>query len=515
MKTSEDLFKLIKSLSKSEKAYFKKNSALHTLGEGNKYVRLFDFIDSMKSYDESKVIDHFSGDKFLNQISVAKNYLYNTILKSLKSYRQISSKRDEVKNLLEDVSVLFDKRLFAQANKLLRRCRKLTENYEMFSEIMQILIWELKIVVMEKTYEKKTDEIINSNYEERKTILGKINNLYEYDRIEFNVVSALTQGGDKKKSGLEKKLKSIISNQLLDEESKALSLFAKMKFNHIHASYHFASGNLKESYKYLNREIDLLENSKAMLGEKFNDYLILLSNLMVISLELGRFAEFQTQLKKFRNNLDNPLVLKSEKLKFYITNNSYMLEFSFLKRIGEFEKIPELNEEFNTKLSRLKSEIVKTDSYILNNILSQAYFGLAKYDEAVSFLLNVLNDKEAEARYTDFPYAKIYLMIIHYELNNFDYLEYLIKSTYYYFLKTKSMGKFERTIFRFLRKLTGITTERGMRNAFAELKEIILNMKNEPSVKNALKYFDFISWLESKIKNRSFAEIIKEKTSEY
>ena len=99
--------------------------------------------------------------KFLNQISVAKNYLYNTILKSLKSYRQISSKRDEVKNLLEDVSVLFDKRLFAQANKLLRRCRKLTENYEMFSEIMQILIWELKIVVMEKTYEKKTDEIIN------------------------------------------------------------------------------------------------------------------------------------------------------------------------------------------------------------------------------------------------------------------------------------------------------------------------------------------------------------------
>jgi len=381
----------------------------------------------------------------------------------------------------------------------------------MFSEMMQILIWELKIVVAEKTYEKKTDEIINSNYEQRKAILGKIDNLYEYDRIEYNVVSVMTQGGDKKKSELEKKLNSIIGHSLLNDESKALSLSAKMKFNHIHASYHFASGNLNESYKYLQREIELLENSKSMLGEKFNDYLILLSNLLVISLELGRFAEFQNQLKKFRNNLENPLVTKSDKLRFYITNNSYMLEFSFLKRIGEFEKILAANEEFETKLSELKTEIVKTDFYILSNILSQAYFGLGNYDEAVNSLMKILNDKEAEARYPDFPYAKIYLMILHYELNNFDYLEYLIKSTYYYFLKTKSMGKFERTIFRFLRKLTDITTERGMQNEFAELKEVLLNMKNEPSIKNALKYFDFISWLESKIEKRSFKEIVKGK----
>ena len=513
MKTSEDLFILVKSLSKSEKAYFKKNSAFHTLGDENKYVMLFDIVDSMKSYNEKKIIENFSGDRFVNQISVAKNYLYNSILKSLKSYRRTVSKRDEVKHLLEDISVLFDKRIFNQARKLLRRCRKLTENYEMFSEMMQILIWELKIVVTEKTYEKKTDEIINSNYEGRKIILGKINNLYEYDRIEYNIVSALTQGSDKKKSELKKNLNNIISNSLLDDESKALSLSAKMKFNHIHASYHYASGNLNESYKYLHREVELLENSKAMLEEKFNDYLILLSNLLVISLELHRYADFQNQLKKFRNNLDNPLVVKSEKLKFYITNNSYMLELSFLKRTGEFEKVIEVNELFASKLSELKSEIVKTDFYLLNNILSQAHLGLGNYDEAVNYLLNILNDKEAEARFADFQYSKIYLMIVHYELNNFDYLEYLIKSTYYYFLKSGSMGKFERTIFRFLRKLTNVTEEKGLKNAFSELKEVLLNIKEEPSVKNALKYFDFISWLESKIEKRSFAELVKEKMS--
>ncbi len=468
----------------------------------------------MNSYDEKRVIQHFNGDKFVNQISVAKNYLYNSVLRSLKSYRQILSKRDEVKHLLEDISALFDKRLFPQANKLIRRCRKLTENYEMFSEMIQILIWELKIFVAEKAYGKKTDEIINSNYEERKIILNKIDNLYEYDRIEYNVVSVMTQGGDTKISGLEKKLNSIISNQILSDESKALSLSAKMKFNHIHASYHFALGNLDESYKYLNREIGLLENSKAMLEEKYNDYLILLSNLLVISLELDRFNEFQNQLKKFRDNLINPIVLKSDKLKFFITNNSYLLELGFLKRTGEFDKILEVNENFNNSLSELKTGIVKADSYTQNNILSHAHFGLGDFNEALNLVLNILNDKEAETRYPEFPYAKIYLMIIHYELKNFDYLEYLIKSAYYYFLKTKSMGKFERTIFRFLRKLTNVSTDRGFRNAFTELKEVLFNIIEDTSVKNALKYFDFISWLESKIEKRVFADIVREKAKQ-
>jgi RNase P/RNase MRP subunit POP5 len=52
-----------------------------------------------------------------------------------------------------------------------------------------------------------------------------------------------------------------------------------------------------------------------------------------------------------------------------------------------------------------------------------------------------------------------------------------------------------------------------LKNAFSELKEVLLNIKEEPSVKNALKYFDFISWLESKIEKRSFAELVKEKMS--
>ena len=47
--------------------------------------------------------------------------------------------------------------------------------------------------------------------------------------------------------------------------------------------------------------------------------------------------------------------------------------------------------------------------------------------------------------------------------------------------------------------------------AFKKLKTEIENITKNPFEKQAIDYFDFISWIESKIENRSFAEIVKEK----
>ena len=54
MKTSDNLFKLVKSLSKSEKGYFKKYANFHVRNEQNNYTKIFDAIDNQKEYDEKK-----------------------------------------------------------------------------------------------------------------------------------------------------------------------------------------------------------------------------------------------------------------------------------------------------------------------------------------------------------------------------------------------------------------------------------------------------------------------------
>ncbi len=57
MKPSNDLFRLIKSLNKNEKGYFKKFVQLHSLGKNADYLLLFDEIDKQPDeYDEAKIV---------------------------------------------------------------------------------------------------------------------------------------------------------------------------------------------------------------------------------------------------------------------------------------------------------------------------------------------------------------------------------------------------------------------------------------------------------------------------
>src|SRR5688572_13251953 len=86
MKKNDLLFGLIKSMSKSEKRHFKLYASRHTIGEQNNYVKLFDTIGSMQVYDETKVREALSGERFIRYLPSEKKYLYNIILNGLNAY---------------------------------------------------------------------------------------------------------------------------------------------------------------------------------------------------------------------------------------------------------------------------------------------------------------------------------------------------------------------------------------------------------------------------------------------
>ena len=48
-------------------------------------------------------------------------------------------------------------------------------------------------------------------------------------------------------------------------------------------------------------------------------------------------------------------------------------------------------------------------------------------------------------------------------------------------------------------------------HSFKELKKTLIETSKYPFENSIFQYFDFISWVESKIENKSFTEIIKSK----
>ena len=78
MKPSHELFRLIRSLSKSEKRFFKLMSSLQS-GEKN-YIKLFDAIEKQAEYDEEAIKVQFKTETFIKHLPSEKNHLYKLIL---------------------------------------------------------------------------------------------------------------------------------------------------------------------------------------------------------------------------------------------------------------------------------------------------------------------------------------------------------------------------------------------------------------------------------------------------
>jgi len=121
---SEALFRLIKSLKKSEKRYFKIFASREGNGEDKKFIRLFDLIDKQDEFDEAKIL---SKDLSIRpeQFSNLKAHLYKRILQSIRLYNSNTVKDIEIHELIDYAQILFNRSLYDQCVKVLQRAKKL------------------------------------------------------------------------------------------------------------------------------------------------------------------------------------------------------------------------------------------------------------------------------------------------------------------------------------------------------------------------------------------------------
>jgi hypothetical protein len=128
MRKKNNLFELVKSLSSSEKRYLRQSMAIGKVDAN--HLRLFDEIDRMGAYDETRIKDKFKGEKFINQLHVTKIYLQDNILKSLRSFHAASSSTLIMKDLLKNIEIYFSKELYNQCAVEIQKAEKIAIGIE-------------------------------------------------------------------------------------------------------------------------------------------------------------------------------------------------------------------------------------------------------------------------------------------------------------------------------------------------------------------------------------------------
>lgn len=514
MKTSDEIFQLIKSLTKQEKTYFKKFASAFTDEEGNNYLKMFDEISYQavkgETYNEAKIKKGNYSGKFLKNLSYHKNYLYNMILSSLINYHKDNKEIIYIRNLLSQVEILTGKLLYEQALKVLARASKIAEEKDMFLFSFEINYLD-RILKRLTLGHQESSILINDFYRNQKDILEKLTNNIEFynlhDRVN-NIMRKSSTGKTRSEDDMNA-LMTILDNELLKDESKALTFQSKIMLNDILLLNSMSKGDYKYAHKYISANVSIWEKNLHKASGKLDGYIFALNNLLITQRRLKLYEEGSETLMKMKGlgkAYPNYLTDKNKVFIFYSVN---IVQLTGYLESCDFENLEKLILECEKDFSFYERNMNLQNRITLYYFLGISNFVLDKYEKSIYWIGKIINIGKTNFSQDYQCYSRIVYLICYFELGYFDTLEYALKSAYHFLSKRERVYKYENIILKYLRRSFRINSPKELAEMFIEMKRDLEKIINDPFEKNAFDAFNILYWLDSKIKNISVAEVMK------
>ncbi len=498
MKQKDQLFQLIKSLNSSEKRFFKIYSSRHVIGEQNNYIYLFDAIDNLVEYDEKKLIKKFEGKKFVNRFSVAKSYLYDLILRSMNQYHSQKNVDNQLLELLRRISFLFDKNLYDQANKHIRKAKKLAKEYEILSIYPEIIKWEKKVWDSQFYAGKKFNEIKTLKAQEQE-VLQKLDNINEYWLLNTQLYYQYNLQGIVRNERDFKKVESVIHSPLMENEGQALSYQAEYLRAKIFSTYYFVLRDFENCYKYISKLVDLMETRPQILDRKPLEFVQSVNNLLNMTAVLAKTDETEMHLQKLRNMMEEEKYRKSKKLQvklfesfYYHTINLHRNRRDFVGGLKHIKPIKEGFEKYGKKVN----EVGRT---MLSYHVFQLCYGAKRHELALDWIDQILANPNPKVHQEIFMFSKLLKIILEYHLAKKEDYKSSIKQAYRYLLSKKSKYKFEKSIVKFLKSLTKLESMEDFIELLENYQNELEKLTKDPLEQRAFAYFDLRTWLKEEV----------------
>ncbi|MFD1552705.1 hypothetical protein DNU06_08930 [Putridiphycobacter roseus] len=505
MKPSNELFNLIDSLTKSEKRFFKLNSTLQS-GEKN-YIKIFNFIEKQKKYDEEELKEYFKDEVFIDHLPSEKNHLYKLILKSLRAFYSEQSISAQLKQEIKNVEVLHKKALYRECSKFVIRAKKMAKKYEKFYYWFELISWEKKL--LEEAYEDgHFNQDINELIQEEAEVIDKLRNLAEY-QVLYSKINLIFKSGGFSRNAEEKKVVSELENyHLIKGKNTAISVRATSICYYIKGLCAASNRDYDEAlinFRKVKLVIDKNPDIKMDLQGRYISTLTFLLNCYIDQQDFVNAEKFLNEIK----DLTNQKGYDSIDSKVKIFSSIGIGEIQMYNRKGDFEKAQEVLTFINQGLESYQSKLTKEKMLLFNYSKAYSLFGIGDYKGALKLMNLVLNDNEKKLRQDIYSFSRIFNLIIHYELNNFDFVEYEVKSTSRFLNKKEKDYQIEKVFIHYIKKLSKAEFAADKEMIYKAFYKSLDNLLKESNEQVILEYFNIKAWVYSKIKKTVFQEAIK------
>ena len=505
--SSDALFNLIKSMKKSEKRYFR----LYVSSEDHsarKFIRLFDLIDKQNKYDEKKILQ---SDDLINpkQISNLKAHLYKKVLQSIRQYNQASVLDIQIREMIDHAQILFNRSLYDQCASVLKKAKKQAHKIDNLELQLEILKWEKNVLT--QTVGPDNQKRVNKIIEEVQDTNKRINNINTFTNLAVKLNSLYLKMGFIRNQSDYEKIVNMFNESMPDYNEDELSLNEKLNLYNLFVGYYFFIHDFTNGYRYAKKCLALFEVHKKIRISKVEMYLRAINNLMIAQYKLYKYHEFVDTSHQLRQIRHFPKNVINENIRLKLLKYTYVHEFNRFFMLGDFSTGASLMSKIRPGLEQIIPQLDSHSTMIMYYKMACLYFGNRNYSESIYWLNRIINSEAIDLREDIHSFARIMNLISHYELGNFDVIDYYIRSTYRFLLKKHDLYDFQKYILNFLKKLSYNFTEEKLVPEFEKLRSQLLPLQKNLHEKRAFIYFDIISWLDSKIEKRPIQDIIAEK----
>jgi hypothetical protein len=501
-RTTDELFQLIKSLEKSEKRNFKLYANRNGGTEDLKMVTLFDALDKMNEYDEELLLTKNKSIK-KQQLSNMKAYLYKQILSSIRQSKDDNNVEIQLNEQMAYARILYNKSLYIQALKLLEKIKQIAVNSHQLTFQMQAIFFEKKIEALHitRSIENRAEQLSHEadNVNAHLALISRLSNL------SLQLYSWYIKMGHARDEKDVSAVKIFFETNLPAYSIDEMNFYEKMYLYQSYCWYGFILQDLLAYYRYAQKWVDLFDAESLMVRIEAGQYIKAIHNLLTAHFDLNNYEKFEAALGAFETFAasENGKINANARIQTFVYLHIAKINKHFLE--GTFTKGLELVPYIEEKLEEYKLQLDSHRILVFYYKIACLYFGSGDNERSIDYLNKIINRK-SDLR-TDLQcYARLLHLIAHYELGNYDLLEYLIKSVYRFMAKMKNLSVAEEEIFQFLRKAFSLSPNK-MTTAFKELKEKMEKLKGNPLETRSFMYLDIISWLECKIEHVPVEEV--------
>jgi hypothetical protein len=505
-RSTDSLFQLIKSLEKSEKRNFKLFVRRNTATEDLKIIQLFDALDRMPDYDEELLLKKARSIR-KQQLSNIKSHLYKQILSSLRLIKDEDNIDIQLQEQMGHARILYNKGLYLQSLKVLERLKETAKVYQQLTYWQQALFFEKKIETLFIT--RSMQDRADTLSAESDAVNFQLTLVNQLSNLALQLYSWYIKHGHARNEKDINDIGSFFEIHLPEEAFHVKGFYEKLYLYQSYVWYAFIRQDFLQYYRYSQKWVDLFEEYPGMMKVETANYIKGMHNLMGADFNLMNHEKLALRIKQFEHFTRHKYLQENENNRIlayqYLYTariNLYFLQGTFTKGLRLVPFLEEMLKKYNPYLDAHRV-------LVFYYKIASLYFGSGNNEKAIDYLNRIIHQK-GDLRTDLQSYARLLHLISHYELGNFDLLEYLIKSVYRYMARMENMSKVEEEMFTFLRRSFHV----GAHALKPEFEKLLIKLKEyegNPLEARAFAYLDVISWLESKISGVNVQDVIREK----